>query len=122
MAKMAKENLEIVKKSLLVVFLTISVGLIFLIWNENLTGTDSSNPSFYRKPAVSDPSFSITQTAVSENIASGTDVTPAEHDRQVSPTATAVPIQTRTVTPTQTPAPTKTIDPTQQWEQDQFNS
>jgi len=119
---MAKENLEIVKKSLLVVFLTISVGLIFLIWNENLAGTNSSNPSFYRKSAVSDPSFSITQTAISENIAAGTDVSPAEHKNQKSQTATVVPGQTLTATPTRTPAPTKTIDPTQQWEEDQSNS
>jgi hypothetical protein len=124
MAKMAKENIEIMKKSLLVVFLTISVGLIFLIWNENLSGNNSSNPSTNRKPAVSNQSFSITQTAIAENVAAGTDIPPQEHKNKeaLSATATAVSVQTQTATPTRTPAPTRTIDPTQQWEEDQSNS
>ncbi len=73
---------EVIKKYLLITFLSLCVVLIFSFWIDGVLGLESASPGYYRATAAPNQTFYLTRTAEYKNIELGTPAPEHEHEGQ----------------------------------------
>jgi hypothetical protein len=90
---MEKERTEKIKESFLAGFVAVCVALICILWFNAFLDKDEGNPYFYRGTPERSAFYYETQTAIVEQIKSGTGTPTPEHRREhETPTPTVTPV------------------------------
>jgi hypothetical protein len=114
---MAKEGFETIKSVLLILFVTVGVGLVLVLWVQGFTDSGSTDAGFISQNNATGGSLGATHTPLTSSPAAKTTVPQATPTAQAK-TPTRALTATTTVLSTQS-KPTQTLDATQIWEGEQ---